>query len=119
MARLPAKYSIRMRDPASQARRDFHGLDYFPASEEYRVAARFVAEPRKIPIANVLGQTEPMASPGYFVSRLHGQELRFYPVFEAPATSLFFIFRDQTSGKETYRPGRVLDTDPPRGNPAV
>jgi uncharacterized protein (DUF1684 family) len=113
------KFGIRMRDPAGQARRDFHGLDYFPPSEEFRVTARFVAEPRKIPIANVLGQTEPMASPGYVVFRLHGRELRLYPVFEAPATSLFFIFRDQTSGKETYGAGRFLDTDLPRGDQVV
>ena len=83
------------------------------------MTARFVAEPRKIPIANVLGQTEAMASPGYVVFRLQGQELRLYPVFEAPATSLFFIFRDQTSGKETYGAGRFLDTDLPRGNQVV
>ena len=67
------KLGIRLRDPASQLRRDFHGLDYFPANEEYRVTARFVAEPRKIPITNVLGQTESMASPGYVVFRLRGQ----------------------------------------------
>ena len=117
--RRAPKIGIRMRDPASQARRDFHGLDYFPASEEYRVAAKFVAEPRKIPIANVLGQTVPMDSPGYVVVRLHGQELRLYPVYEAPATSLFFIFRDQTSGKETYGAGRFLDTELPRGEKVV
>jgi uncharacterized protein (DUF1684 family) len=113
------EFGIRMRDPAGKARRDFHGLDYFPANEEYRVTARFVAEPRRIPIANVLGQTESMASPGYVVFRLHGRELRLYPVFEAPATSLFFIFRDQTSGKETYGAGRFLDTDLPRGDRVV
>jgi uncharacterized protein len=113
------KIGIRMRDPASQARRDFHGLDYFPVSQAYRVTARFVAEPRRIPITNVLGQTETMASPGYVVFRLNGQELRLYPVFEAAATSLFFIFRDQTSGKETYGAGRFLDTDLPRDEKVV
>ena len=113
------KLGIRMRDPASQFRRDFHGLDYFPVSEEYRVTARFVAEPRRIPIANVLGQTTPMESPGYVVFRLHGQQLRLYPVFEAPATSLFFVFRDQTSGKETYGAGRFLDAGLPRDGQVV
>jgi hypothetical protein len=113
------KYGIRLKDPASQARRDFHGLDYFAASEEYRVTAKFVAEPQKIPIANVLGQTEPMDSPGYVVFRLNGQELRLYPVFEAPASGLFFIFRDQTSGKETYGAGRFLNTDLPREEQVV
>ena len=30
--------------------------------------------PLKIPILNILGQTEPMDSPGYAVFRLHGHE---------------------------------------------
>ncbi len=114
------KYGIRLKDPDSQLRRDFHVLDYFPAREEFRVTAIYVAEPRKIQIANVLGQTEPMDSPGYAVFRLHGQELRLYPVFEEPdARSLFFIFRDQTSGKETYGAGRFLDTDLPKDGQVV
>ncbi len=113
------QYAIRLKDPASQARRDFHGLDYFPVSDEYRVTARFVAQPRKISIDNVLGQTAPMDSPGYVVFRLHGRELRLFPVFEAPGTSLFFIFRDQTSGKETYGAGRFLDADMPQGDQVV
>jgi hypothetical protein len=111
--------AIRVRDPASQARRDFHGLDYFPVSEEYRVTARFVAQPRKIQIDNVLGQSAPMDSPGYVVFRLHGRELRLFPVFEAPGTSLFFVFRDQISGKETYGGGRFLDADLPREGQVV
>jgi uncharacterized protein (DUF1684 family) len=115
------RYGIRLKDPESRNRRQFHGLDYFPANEAYRVTARFVAEPRKIPILNVLGQTEQDECPGYAVFRLRGQELRLYPVLEDPgAKSLFFIFRDLTSGKETYGAGRFLDTeDLPRGGRIV
>jgi uncharacterized protein (DUF1684 family) len=109
------RFGIRMKDPESQYLREFHGLEYYPASEAYRVAAKFVAEPRKIPILNVLGQTEQDDSPGFAVFRLHGQNLRLYPVLEEPgAKELFFIFRDQTSGKETYGAGRFLYSDLPR-----
>jgi len=73
------------------------------------VTARWVADTKKIPILNVLGQTEDMESPGYAAFQLHGQEYRLRPVFEeAGAQELFFIFRDQTSGKETYGAGRFL-----------
>ncbi len=114
------RYGIRLKDPESPFRRDFHGLEYFPAREEYRVTARFVPEPRKIPIANIIGQSELDDSPGYVVFRLHGREFRLRPVLEEPgAKELFFIFRDQTAGKETYGAGRFLYTGLPQNGSVV
>jgi uncharacterized protein (DUF1684 family) len=49
------------------------------------------------------------------VFRLHGQEYRLRPVLEtSDARELFFIFRDQTSGKETYGAGRFLYSAMPK-----
>ena len=42
------KYGIRLKDPDSQYRREFHGIEYYPAKEEYKVTARFVADPKKL-----------------------------------------------------------------------
>lgn len=103
------RLGIRLKDPENPARKQFHGLDYFPVSEAYRVTARWVAEPRRIPILNVLGQTEPSRCPGYAAFRIGTKDLRLYPILEAPdAQELFYIFRDQTSGRETYAAGRFL-----------
>ena len=114
------RFAIRMKDPESQFLREFHGLDYFPAREEYRVTARFVAEPRKIPIANIVGQNELDDSPGYVTFSLGGRQFRLRPVLEEPgAKELFFIFRDQTAGKETYGAGRFLYTDLPKDGQVV
>ncbi|HTS63379.1 MAG TPA: DUF1684 domain-containing protein [Candidatus Acidoferrales bacterium] len=114
------KFGIRLKDPESDYRRTFHGLDYFPAKEEYKVTATWAAEPSSIPVLNVLGQTEQMQSPGYAVFALQGHEYRLRPVLEAPdAQELFFIFRDQTSGKETYGAGRFLYTELPRDGRVV
>ena len=114
------KFGIRLKNPDSPERRDFRGIEYFPAREEYRVTARFVAAPKKIPILNVLGQTEQSECPGYAVFRLHGEELRLYPILEEPgAKELFFIFRDQTAGKETYGAGRFLYSALPSGGQVV
>ena len=114
------RYAIRLKDPDSPYLREFRGLDYFPAREDYRITARFVAEPRKIPIANIVGQSELDDSPGYAVFQLHGRQFRLYPVLEEPdAKSLFFIFRDETAGKETYGAGRFLDTDLPKDRKVV
>ncbi len=107
------RYGIRLKDRNSRLRREFAGLRYFPLSESYRVSARFVPDARKIPIPNVLGQTEDTPSPGYVEFELEGRKLRLTPVEESP-NELFFIFRDLTSGQETYGSGRFLDTAMPK-----
>jgi uncharacterized protein (DUF1684 family) len=109
------KFGIRLKDPDSRYRREFHGIEYFPANEQYRVSARFVSGHKTIPILNILGQTEPSECPGYAVFRLGGRELRLYPILEEPgARQVFYIFRDQTTGKETYPAGRFLYSDLPK-----
>ena len=103
------KYGIRLKDPDSQYRREFRGIESYPAQEEYRVTAKWVAAPQKIPILNVLGQTDSMDTPGYAVFTLRGREYRLRPYLETPdAKELFYVFRDQTSAKETYGAGRFL-----------
>jgi uncharacterized protein len=76
------------------------------------VSAKFVAyePPKLITVPNVLGETTQMPAPGYVQFTLHGQLLRLDPVMEDDR--LFFIFHDETSGKETYPPGRFLDAEP-------
>jgi uncharacterized protein (DUF1684 family) len=114
------KYGIRLKDPDSEYRREFHGIEYYPAKEEYKVAAKWVAAPQKIPILNILGQTEPMDSPGYAVFQLHGREFRLRPYLETDdAKELFYIFRDQTSAKETYGAGRFFYSAMPENGTVV
>jgi uncharacterized protein len=109
------RFALRMKDPESAFLRDFHGLEYFPPREDYRVIAQFVPDPQKVPITNILGQTEPEESPGYVVFTLQGRQFRLRPVLDDPSSKdLFFIFRDLTSEKETYGAGRFLDTAPPK-----
>jgi uncharacterized protein (DUF1684 family) len=101
-------YTVRMKDPQSRIRRDFHGIEYYPAREDYRVTAQFFPAPRRI--------AESLC-PGYVVFRLLGRELRLYPMMEQPnAKVLLLVFRDPTTGNETYGGGRFLDLElPPDG----
>jgi len=48
---------------------------------------------------------------------LKGQRLRLDPVGEGDV--LFFVFKDLTSGRETYPPGRFLYTDLPQNDEVV
>jgi uncharacterized protein len=114
------RLGIRLKDPQSPYLREFHGIDYFPLRDEYRVLARFVPDQKKVPITNILGQTEPEDSPGYVIFQLHGTEYRLRPVLDDPSSpDLFFIFRDLTSEHETYGAGRFLDTPAPKAGQLV
>ena len=51
-----------------------------------------------------------MESPGYVTFVKNGREFRLEPVWDEG--KLFFVFRDQTSGKTTYGGARFLYAEP-------
>lgn len=116
------RFGIRMRDKQSAIRKSFRGIESYPIDSSYRVTARFEPyEPaKKIPIANIVGTVDTMLCPGALVFELHGEECRLDPVYEGPGDdSLWLIFRDATSGDETYGDGRFLYTDLPKDGMVV
>jgi uncharacterized protein (DUF1684 family) len=115
-------YAIRMRHLNAPARRQFTGLDYFPIDPAWRVEARFVPydPPKPIPIPSVVGTVDTMRAPGYAEFTRDGRIYRLDPVLESDgADELFFIFKDETSGVETYPPGRFLYSDLPAAGKVV
>lgn len=106
------RYGIRLRDKDSEFRKKFTGLRYFPIREDLRIEAKFVADPKKISVPNILGRTDLQDSPGVAVFTLNGKEYKLRPVFEDD--TLFFIFKDLTSKTETYQAGRFLNTPLPK-----
>jgi uncharacterized protein (DUF1684 family) len=113
------RFGVRLRDRNSKFRKDFRGCKWFAVDQAYRVEARFIPyhPPKHIPILNILGDTEYHTSPGYVRFRIAGRECRLDPVLDNGR--LWFIFRDQTSGKETYGAGRFLYADPPRDGKVI
>jgi uncharacterized protein (DUF1684 family) len=108
--------AIRLRDLRSPARAAFKGLDYFPVRPDLRVSARFVPHPqaKTLKVPNVLGRVSDMQSPGTVHFKLAGRELSLDAVLEEPGDKqLFFIFRDETAGHETYPAGRFFYADLP------
>jgi uncharacterized protein (DUF1684 family) len=111
------RIGVRVRDPQSAHRRRFKGLSWFPVDPAYRIEAKFVPyeSPRKLGIANVLGQTIDDTSPGYVEFELGGRTHTLVPISEDGDTSqLFFIFRDKTAPALTYGGGRFFYADPPK-----
>jgi len=116
------RYGVRVRDTNSQARRDFRGVQWFPIKQVYRITARFVTHPKPttIMIANVLGDVDPWPSPGYAEFTLGGRQYRLHAVLDGPnAQDLFFVFRDLTTGKDTYPGGRFLYASMPSNGQVV
>jgi hypothetical protein len=109
------RYGIRLKDRNSRFRKNFTGLRWYPVKDSYRIEARFVPHraPKTVMIPNVLGQREPMQSPGRVYFTWQGREVSLEPVWDGK--QLWFIFKDQTSGKQTYPAGRFLYTPAPEG----
>lgn len=105
------RYALRLRDEERKERVAFKGLSWFEIDERWRVEARYVAHPapKAVKVPNVLGHSNEMPSPGFAEFEADGKKIRLDGVLESPdAEELFFIFRDETSGKETYGAGRFL-----------
>lgn len=116
------KFGVRVKDPDSPVRKNFKGLDYFPADPKWRVTGTFepYAAPRKVEIPTVLGTVDVMEAPGLVRFRIDGQELTLEPVVEDPKDpSLWFIFKDRTSAAETYGAGRFLYSEIPKDGKVV
>jgi uncharacterized protein (DUF1684 family) len=114
-----ARLAIRVKDKNSPLLKEFAGLRWFPVDESYRVTGKFVSydKPKEVDIANILGDVDKMSSPGEVVFTLHGQEMRMQAVTDDK--KLWFIFRDLTSGKETYGAARFLYADPPKDGKVI
>ncbi len=108
-----ARYAIRLRDKNSAARKTFTGRQWFPVKEAYNIQAKFIAydQPKTLPILTIIGDLEPSPNPGYVTFTLAGKEYRLEA--QSSGERLFFNFRDETSGKDTYPAGRFLYTDKP------
>jgi uncharacterized protein (DUF1684 family) len=115
------RFGVRLKDSASPGRVSFKGVPAFPVKAPFRVEGTFVAydPPKEIPIVNVLGAVELMKCPGKAVFKLGGRKLSLEPVLEPGAEELFFIFRDATSGQQTYPGGRFLYAALPKDGKVV
>jgi hypothetical protein len=106
--------AIRVRDKNNPLRKTFTGMKWYPVDEGYRVDATFepYATPKTVQVPNLLGDIDTMTSPGEVSFLLGGKTMRMAAVSENE-NELWFIFRDLTSGHETYPAARFLYTPKP------
>ncbi len=115
------KFGLRVRDINAEARKNFKGLEYFPTDPKWRVEARFEPffPPQHVAITNVLGMVTNEVTPGELVFSVGGKEYRIEPILEQGETDYFIIFKDATSGKETYAAARYVYAPPPKDGKTV
>jgi uncharacterized protein len=103
---------LRVRDPNGPLARGFAGFTWFPIDATYRVVGRFVkdAQPQRLEVVNTYGDVDTYSTEGVVEFTLHGQTLRLRPFTTRP-TRFYFVFRDASSGAETYKVARFLYAD--------
>jgi uncharacterized protein (DUF1684 family) len=106
------RLGIRVRDPQGEPARTFAGFRWFPVAERHRVTGRFIADaaPREMKVPNLLGDVDSYTTEGVVEFTLDGQTVRLRPYTTRPGR-LYFVFRDATSGHETYAAARFLYAD--------
>ena len=103
--------ALRLRDLDSPAFRSYAGLDYFPPDPAFRVEGILVlySRPKTVVVPTVVGTEAEMTSPGAVEFFLDGKAFRLQAFQEDPdGKRLFFVFSDETSGKETYEASRFM-----------
>jgi uncharacterized protein (DUF1684 family) len=104
--------SIRVRDPNGPLARGFVGFSWFPIDERYRTTGRFIrdAKPQRFTVLNTYGDEDGYNTEGVVEFSLLGQTLRLRPFTTRPKR-FYFVFRDASSGQETYETARFLYAD--------
>ena len=104
--------TIRIRDVNGAPAKAFEGFHWFPIDSAYRVTARFIKDPaaHDVKIPNQLGDEETYTTEGIVEFTVAGKKVTMRPMTTRPGR-LYFIFRDGTSGKETYETARFLYAD--------
>lgn len=107
------RLGLRVRDAQAPNLLGFTRIERFPVDLSWRLEGRWIAHPagKTIAIANVIGSLDPMPNPGAIEFERDGKRFRLEVVDEGDG-SLFVIFADRTSGKQSYGAGRFLYAEP-------
>ena len=107
-----AKRTIRVRDPNGPLAKAFLGFRWFPVDERYRVVGRLIRDPQpqRLKVVNTYGDVDEYTSEGVVEFTLQVETLRLRPFTTRPKR-FYFVFRDASSGEETYETARFLYSD--------
>ncbi len=107
----PKGLGVRIKNSQSEALKSFAGIPWWEPKEEYIVKGTWkkIKPARKIKIPDIQGEISEEKISGYVEFELKGQKQELYPTQDG--SKLFFVFKDLTSGKTSYGPGRFLSAE--------
>lgn len=102
------RLAVRLRDRNWAASRPFGGLTYFDFDAAWRIEAQWqaLAPARRMEVPNLAGDLKTVEVSHQAVFAVGGQSVSLLPMAVGP--EVFFVFRDRTSGRESYGAGRFL-----------
>lgn len=118
------RLAVRLRDCTWSAGKPFAGLSYFDYDPAWQIEADWVAlsPPLQMEVPNVSGDLKMVEVSHQAVFEVAGQKVALLPM-SVSDKEVFFVFRDRTSGRETYGAGRFLKANPAttdtKADPAV
>ncbi len=114
------RLALRMKDNQSPLRASFAGLRWYPPRADWRIEAKFVAfpTPTKMVMDTIVGESDVVESPGYVTFERDGKTYQLQAIGQKDG-SLWFVFRDRTSGRTTHGGARQLDAEAPRNGVVV
>ena len=114
------RLALRLKDNQSPLRASFAGLRWYPPRAEWRIEAKFVAAPAptRLVLDTIVGESEAEDSPGFVTFDREGKVYQLQAIGQKDG-SLWFVFRDKTSGRTTHGGARQLYADPPKDGVVV
>jgi uncharacterized protein (DUF1684 family) len=106
------RQSLRVRNPTGERATSFLGFTWFPLSREHRVTGRFIPDTaaRSVQVVNTFGDVDTYKTEGVVEFTLQGRTLRLRPFTTRPKR-FYIVFKDASSGTETYEAARFLYAD--------
>lgn len=107
----PKGVGLRIKDSESKALKNFKGIQWWENKSNYILKGRWkaITPERTIMIPDVQGEISEEKISGYVEFDFQGKTHSLYPTKDG--NKLFFVFKDLTSGKSSYGPGRFLNAE--------
>ena len=108
------RLAVRLRDRNWSTRQPFAGLDYFDFDPAWQIKAQWqpLVPPVMMEVPNISGDLKTVEVAYQALFELAGQTVRLLPM-SVGENEVFFVFRDRSSGRETYGAGRFLKVPAP------
>lgn len=104
----PNGIGVRVKDSQSQTLKEFKGLHWWEENSKLKISGEWkkIMPPQTLIVPDVLGNMNEEKIEGKVAFKIEGKNFELFPT--RSGDELFFIFKDQTTGKDSYGTGRFL-----------